>query len=230
MNCLRQLARERGVPAYIAGDHWRTDASGRLDGPWGDWRDVRLSLAGPHQVENTGVALMALWVFEPALLADERRVRATLESISWPGRFELVAEHPRTWADGAHNVDSILRLIETIRHENASQPMVVIVGIARDKDAAGMLRALATLPAKLIVTASTNPRALTTRELSETAYSLGIAHETAPNVDDALARARELATPNGSVIATGSLHVVAELREALGLATTPVFERELLYG
>jgi hypothetical protein len=31
------------------------------------------------------------------------------------------------------------------------------------------------------------------------------------------------------ILVTGSLYAVAEAREALGLAETPVFERELLY-
>jgi hypothetical protein len=32
------------------------------------------------------------------------------------------------------------------------------------------------------------------------------------------------------IVVTGSLYVVAEAREALGLAATPAFERSLLYG
>jgi dihydrofolate synthase/folylpolyglutamate synthase len=96
---LRRIASERSAPMFLAGRDWQTeatDARARLSGPWGDWREVELALAGAHQVENAGLALMALWLLDPALLADESRVRTALASVRWPGRFEQVATAPNT--------------------------------------------------------------------------------------------------------------------------------------
>ena len=141
---LERIAAERGAPLYLAGRDWQTAyAAGRarLYGPWGDWRDVQLALRGAHQAENAGLALYSAWLLEPALLADEVAVRAALASVRWPGRFEQLAEHPAVYADGAHNVDSIERLVETLRELHAPQ-LALVLGIGRDKDIDGMLRAL----------------------------------------------------------------------------------------
>jgi dihydrofolate synthase/folylpolyglutamate synthase len=229
---LERIAAERAAPLYLAGRDWQTAYSAghaRLQGPWGDWRDVRLALRGAHQAENAGLALSAAWLLEPSLLADETAVRAALGSVRWPGRFELLTERPAVYADGAHNVDSIERLVETLRELDAPR-LALALGIGRDKDVEGMLRALAPLGASVFATASHNPRAAEPERIATAARAVGIEVELAPSVAAALAAARAAVGPDGVVCVTGSLYAVAEAREALGLAQTPTFERELLYG
>jgi dihydrofolate synthase/folylpolyglutamate synthase len=93
-----------------------------------------------------------------------------------------------------------------------------------------MLRALAPLGASVFATASHNPRAAEPERIATAARAVGIEVELAPSVAAALAAARAAVGPDGVVCVTGSLYAVAEAREALGLAQTPTFERELLYG
>ncbi len=232
LETLERIAAERGAALLRWGRDWTaevTSSGARLAGPWGDWRDVRLALEGPHQVENAGTALMATWQLDPALLADEARVRETLASVRWPGRFERVAERPDVYVDGAHNADSIVRLVETVRPHLARSP-IVILGISRDKDLDGMLAALAPLAPRLIATASHNPRAADPGRIVALAAARGITAEQAADVGAALALARAGAASDDLIVVTGSLYAVAEAREALGLAETPAFERALLYG
>jgi dihydrofolate synthase/folylpolyglutamate synthase len=229
---LERLAAERDAPLYRAGRDWQADAhqhGATLIGPWGEWRDVRLALAGTHQVENTGIALMALWLLDPALLADEDVVRDALARVRWPGRFERVATAPDIYVDGAHNVDSMRRLVETVQ-PLLQRPPIVILGISRDKDIDGMLGALAPLRPRLIATASHNPRASDPAGIVSAAASESLAADIADNLSTALELADSLAERDDVILVTGSLYVVAEAREALGLAETPAFERSLLYG
>jgi dihydrofolate synthase/folylpolyglutamate synthase len=172
---------------------------------------------------------MATWLLDPRLLAEERAARAALAQVRWPGRFELLAEHPVVYADGAHNVDSIARLAATLAGLNAPR-LVLALGIGRDKDVEGMLQALAPLAPHVIATASHNPRAADPTRIMAAAQAAGLAAEASPSVAAALARARGAAGADGVVCVTGSLYAVAEAREALGLAETPSFERELLYS
>lgn len=230
---LRRIATERSSPLFLAGRDWQAEANGAgatLSGPWGDWRDVQLALSGPHQVENAGLALMALWLLDSALLADESRVREALASVRWPGRFERIATGPDIYVDGAHNVNSIERLAATVgdRAEGAGT-LHIILGIGRDKDIAGMLRALAPLDPQITATASHNPRAATPEQIAAAALDAGLAVTTAPSVAAALDEVRAMAAPTDTILVTGSLYAVAEAREALGLAETPTYERELLY-
>lgn len=229
---LLEIAAERGSPFSVAGRDWNSEGESdgaHLSGPWGDWREVQLSLAGRHQVENAGLALMVSWLLHPELMRDEALVRGALSSVSWPGRFELAAREPDIYVDGAHNVDSIARLMETLEDIVRERTLFVIFGAARDKDLAGMLREIARLDGTLIATASHNPRAVDAEALVELARDAGLAAHPTADIDEALALARSLSGPGGVVCVTGSLYVVAEARESLGLAETPAFERALLY-
>jgi dihydrofolate synthase / folylpolyglutamate synthase len=229
---LRRIASERSAPLFLAGRDWQTEANGTgatLSGPWGDWRDVQLALAGPHQIENAGVALMALWLLDAALLADEGRVCEALAAVRWPGRFERIATAPDIYVDGAHNVNSIERLAATVGQRTGAGKLHVILGIGRDKDIAGMLRALTPLDPQITATASHNPRAATPEQIASAALEAELFVTTSPSVAAALDAVRASAAPTDTILVTGSLHAVAEAREALGLAETPTFERELLY-
>jgi len=222
------IAAERGSPAYVAGRDWTTDGR-RLSGPWGDWDDVDIALAGSHQVENAGLAVMASWLLNQEEPLPEAVVREGLRSVVWPGRFEQVASNPETIVDGAHNVDSIKRLAETLRGRLAGRPLAVILGVAQDKDLAGMLSELVPLAPAIFATASHNPRAVDPHAIASLALQHGMQAQVVPGIGEAITAAQQFTGPNGLVCITGSLYVVAEAREALGLAETPTFERSLLY-
>ena len=232
LEMLKRLAVERGAPLYAAGGVWDVGYDGgraRLSGPWGNWNELALALRGAHQAENTGAALMACWLLDPAWLADEAAVRAALAAVRWPGRFERVAAAPEIYVDGAHNVDSMTRLVATLL-ETGVRDLTVVLGVGRDKDLPGMIGALTPLRPRVIATASRNPRAAAPERVAEAARATGLSADTAPSIAAALELARATANPASVICVTGSLYAVAEAREALGLATTPVFERELLYG
>ena len=230
---LRRIASERSSPLFLAARDWQTEVTGdsaTLSGPWGDWRDVQLALAGPHQIENAGMALMTLWLLDPTLLADEQRVREALASVRWPGRFERIATAPDIYVDGAHNLNSIERLVATIGGRlDSDRTLHVILGVSRDKDIDGMVQAIVPLAPQVTATASHNPRAADPERIAAIARDAGLVAATAPSVAAALHAVRASAAPTDTILVTGSLYAVAAAREALGLAETPVFERELLY-
>lgn len=232
LDTLQRIAGERNAPASRAGTDWTTastPAGARLAGPWGEWNDVQIALAGDHQVENAGLAIAACWTLDPDDLGTETVVRAGLSTVVWPGRFETVGHDPDVIVDGAHNVDSIERLAQTLASRSAGKRIAIIFGVASDKDLPGMLDALSVLDPDLIATASHNPRAVDPHDIARAAGEAGIRATTAAELDTALAAAKTLAGPEGVVCVTGSLYVVAEAREALRLAETPDFERSLLY-
>jgi dihydrofolate synthase/folylpolyglutamate synthase len=122
-----------------------------------------------------------------------------------PGRFEWRDER-ELW-DGAHNPAGVVWLVERL----PSARWTVVCSILADKDATSMLRSLAAASNTLVATGSSNPRALPATELAARAQGL---FETIEAVEDpvpALARARDLAAPDGYVLATGSLYFLADL-------------------
>ncbi len=122
-----------------------------------------------------------------------------------PGRFEWRGER-ELW-DGAHNPAGVAWLVERL----PSARWTVVCSILADKDATAMLRSLAAVSNTVVATGSSNDRALSAAELAARAEGL---FETIEAVDDpalALARGRELAGPDGFVLATGSLYFLADL-------------------
>ncbi len=129
-----------------------------------------------------------------------------------PGRLQVVAEEPLTILDGAHNPSGMAALAAAIGDVAGERPIVAVVSVLDDKDAAGMLRALLGKCRAVVFTASGNPRALPPATLASLAEQLGgPPSEIVRDPHAALARARELAGTGGAVLATGSIYLVADL-------------------
>jgi dihydrofolate synthase/folylpolyglutamate synthase len=138
---------------------------------------------------------------------DGALVAAVAERITVPGRLQAVGERPLTILDGAHNPSGVEALAAAL----PERPFVAVVSILDDKDAAAMLGALRGRCDTFVCTAAPNPRALPPATLASLAQQLGAAAEIVPEPRAALERARELAGPDGAVIATGSIYLVADL-------------------
>ena len=167
---------------------------------------IGLDLPG-YQRANAALARAAV----EALLGgvDEHTVLAAAARVVVPGRFQVVADQPRTIVDGAHNPAGMEALADALpRHD-----LVACVSILDDKDAAAMLRALLPACSGAVFTSSSNPRALSPATLASLAGQLGWSGdcEIEPDPRRALARAQALAGDAGTVIATGSIYLVADL-------------------
>jgi dihydrofolate synthase/folylpolyglutamate synthase len=147
----------------------------------------------------------------PASL-DEAAVLRAASSLTVPGRFQVVADAPLTIVDGAHNPSGVAALASALRDAVGEKPLVAVLSVLDDKDAAGMLRELVPLASGAVFTASRNPRALSPATLSSLWDQLGgpaAEIEGAPRA--AVERARALAGEEGAVVATGSIYLVADL-------------------
>jgi dihydrofolate synthase/folylpolyglutamate synthase len=140
---------------------------------------------------------------------DPRLVAEVAARVHVPGRLQRVAERPLTIYDGAHNPSGMAALAAALPTE---RPLILVVSILDDKDAAGMLRAVLARADGAVFTRSLNPRALPPATLASLAGQLGgPPSEIVGDPHAAVARARELAGPEGAVVATGSIYLVADL-------------------
>src|SRR5688500_11040988 len=152
---------------------------------------------------------------------DEAAVRAAAAAIRVPGRFEVVDDEPLTILDGAHNPGGMRALADSLAEVH--HPLVVVVSVLDDKDATSMLRALLPHADALVCTSNANPRALPPSTLASLTGQLGGACSeidpiVVPDPHRALDRARDLAGPEGAVLATGSIYLVADLLTPRGTA------------
>jgi dihydrofolate synthase / folylpolyglutamate synthase len=166
-------------------------------------------LAG-YQRTNFAVACVAARAWLGRL--DRGLVARVAREVSVPGRFQEVGERPLTILDGAHNPSGVVALAAAL----PARSFVAVVSILDDKDAGSMLAALRGRCDAFVCTAAPNPRALPPATLASLAQQLGASAEIVPEPRAALARARELAGPDGAVVATGSIYLVADLVSAPG--------------
>jgi len=134
-------------------------------------------------------------------------------SLAVPGRLQVVDHDPLTIYDGAHNAPGIAALAESV-----PQGTVAVLSVLDDKDAAAMLKALLPRLSAAVFTRAPNPRALSPATLADLAAKVGstVPSEIEPDPRRAVSRARELAGEHGTVLATGSIYLVADLLSAPG--------------
>jgi dihydrofolate synthase/folylpolyglutamate synthase len=172
--------------------------------------DLPLRARGGFQRRNFALARAAAHAFLGEL--DEDKVRDAAASVEVPGRLQLVADRPLTFHDGAHNPAGAQALAEALPEVVGERPLVAVVGVLDDKDAAAMLGALVPLCHGLVFTRPSNPRALPPATLESLAARLdGPPAESVADPHAAVERARELAGPDGAVIVTGSIYLIADL-------------------
>lgn len=160
-----------------------------------------------YQRKNLGAAIAAA----KAILGHD--IAPTKISLAVPGRLQVVDHDPLTIYDGAHNAPGIAALAESV-----PQGTVAVLAVLDDKDAAAMLKALLPRLSAAVFTRAPNPRALSPATLADLAEKVGstVPSEIEPDPRKAVRRARELAGEHGTVLATGSIYLVAELLSAPG--------------
>ena len=172
---------------------------------------VHVGALGAYQRRNFALARTAAEAFLGEL--DPAAVDAAATAVRVPGRLQVVGEEPLTLLDGAHNPDGIAALAESLPEIAApGQRVVAVVSILDDKDVDSMLRGLGQVTDALVLTASQNPRALSPEALAVRAAELGgPPAEVVHGPVSALARARELAGPDGVVVVTGSIYLLGDV-------------------
>lgn len=184
--------------------------------PQGLYRDLEIPLAGLHQVENATLALATLELLRATGSAecawDEAALRQGLREVRWSARIEIIARQPTIIVDGAHNADSMQKLVQSLRSLFSFQRLFVVLGCNADKDLPGMIQALADIDG-VILTRALNPRSATLERMQElfAQFAPGVTVSSAGESRAAVELARALAAPDDLICATGSLYLAAEV-------------------
>jgi len=174
------------------------------------------ALAGPHQIDNAGLAVAA------ALELDlpEGAIAEGLRTVRWPARMQRLTEGPyaeaaraadaELWLDGGHNPHAARALALTLarRQATAPRPTALIVGMLGNKDAGGFFEALKESGAT-VFTVGFEGAAAEPEALAAVARGHGLGATTAGTVEQALAQALRLGA--GRVVICGSLYLAGEV-------------------
>jgi dihydrofolate synthase/folylpolyglutamate synthase len=174
------------------------------------FRDLFLTLAGEHQVQNTVTAMLALKTI--GMLPDEESVRDALNGISFPGRLELFNRTRRFLLDSAHNGDSARVLSAAVRGIYRYERLFSIVGIVKGKDVDGIVGHVASVSDDLVISAPVTHKPIDTAYVYETAKKYFPACGLEPDLKKAIDGMVSSSTQRDLILITGSFYTTAPAR------------------
>ncbi|MBI1943329.1 MAG: bifunctional tetrahydrofolate synthase/dihydrofolate synthase [Betaproteobacteria bacterium] len=169
------------------------------------------ALRGAAQLRNAAAALAALDAMRERLPVAMQDVRRGLAEVTLPGRFQVLPGRPQVVLDVAHNPEAAAVLAANLGDSGFAPQTIAVFGMLRDKDIAGVARAVAARITRWHLATLPGPRGADAGFLSGIFRELRIEtpifeHATVP---EALAAARSEAKENDKIVVFGSFLTVA---------------------
>lgn len=154
--CVTDAAQLRQRSADLSGQ--RLDYRGR--------KDLHLRLLGTYQCHNAAVALDTVDALRRrGWDIPEAAVRRGMETVTWPGRFEVLRTRPLVLADGAHNPNGVAELVRCLEQYLPGKKCLFLTGVMADKDYVSMMRMVTPYAAAFITVPPPSERALPAKAL-----------------------------------------------------------------
>lgn len=183
----------------------------------GEYKDLFLPLYGDHQGHNAALAIAAVESFlgagSQALVPDV--LAEGLGTVTSPGRLQLVGTQPTVLVDAAHNPHGAAALAEALRTYFTFDEIAVVIGVLQDKDADGIIAALAPVATTFFVTQSASDRAVSAETLGDLVRRDAPGHpvQVFESLEFAVQDARVWAAqaPRRAVVVTGSITLIGDV-------------------
>ncbi|MGD0744811.1 MAG: folylpolyglutamate synthase/dihydrofolate synthase family protein [Verrucomicrobiota bacterium] len=223
---IETTAREKHAPLIEAGQASRLSPFGKARKSETGATPV-LPLPGEHQIRNAALALTTVEVLQNKIQVSHEAIRTGLSRVDWPGRLQLI-QRPngqKILLDGAHNVAGAKALRAALEKHFRSPRHTLILGVLQDKDWRHICETLAPPAARIFTAPVSSERSADADELAAACRAanptVGIA--ACASLREALAKT----AGDDFVVVTGSLYLVGEALEILGLSPAPGGERAL---
>lgn len=219
-NIIAQISHEKNCSCVFASSDTLTVLSRDLSGQTVQYEDniFHYPLIGTHQTHNLALILKALQILaKNGWLISVSAVQKALQEVYWPGRFEVIQKRPCIILDGAHNPQAAQALCDTVKKWFPQQKAHLIVHIFQDKDAEGILSALAPICDDLILTSIHEERSMTLDTLQVLAKKC-IPHasvQAEENFETALKAGQDRLLSDDILIICGSLSHLEQARHLL---------------
>jgi dihydrofolate synthase/folylpolyglutamate synthase len=219
-------AAQRARIAFEGQDFALTDArlavGGQLisvTGLAGTYTDQYLPLYGAHQGANAALAIAAV----EALIGDGGRaidgavLAEGLGAVTSPGRLQLIGIDPTILVDAAHNPHGARSLARALGEAFDFDEWAWVFGAFTDKDAAGVVDALAPVVGRVFTTPLPSERAASADDLAAITRAAGLETTAHDDLFAAVTAAREWAgeSERRAIVIAGSVVLAGE---AIGLA------------
>lgn len=170
-------------------------------------------LLGGYQLYNAATAVGAVEALSRKNIEiSETAIARGLADVRWPGRLEVMQEHPLVVLDSAKDAEAMRALAEAVI-DIPHEMLVAVISISRDKSTSEMIRNLSPVVDRFIVTSHTvMGRAAERERIGKEAKRMGKPWESIERIDDAVDTAINCAGKDDMVLVTGSVFAVGEAR------------------
>lgn len=177
-------------------------------------KNIKINLLGEHQVYNATLALTAILNLRDRDLVkiSDEAIKLGMSKTKWKGRLEVLRRNPTFLIDGAHNVQGVKSLIQSLKLFKYNR-LILGMGILKDKDVEHMIEILTPLADKIIITEADIFRKMAAEELAEKVekYNENITIE--KNIEKAIDKAFEIAEKDDLILFSGSLYLIGDIRK-----------------
>ena len=175
------------------------------------------ALLGEHQRLNAALAAATVELLGAKIPVTEATIRAGLAKVSWPGRFQMIRQSGgRTLVlDGAHNSDGVETLAAALQAHFPNEKPTLILGVLADKDWRRMCAQMTPLASRVLTVPMNSDRGASAADLA------AVCREQLPQATEAcrsLSEALSKSANDALVVVAGSLYLVGETLELLGLS------------
>jgi dihydrofolate synthase / folylpolyglutamate synthase len=194
--------------------------------PFLDPRIARRSLLGEHQEANAMLAVATVDALQKAIAVSNDSIEKGLANTSWPGRLQLIRRGENSFLlDGAHNPDGARALARALEQYFAKEEITLILGVFKDKEWQTMCRILVPKVVRVFVVPVQSERSANPEEVRD--FCKREWPQVVFRAFASCAQALDATLNYPFVVVAGSLHLVGEALEHLGLSRSARAEREL---
>jgi dihydrofolate synthase/folylpolyglutamate synthase len=183
---------------------------------WGGEKFVYTpALRGEHQGKNAAVAIVAaLALSRRWKKLEKKKILQGIKKTRWKGRLEVVSRRPLVVLDGAHNEEGA-RAVGAYARDFLPRPRTLVFGILKDKDIPTVAGLLFPLAKTIVLTGFPYERAAAPRSIRARVRAKGREVFVEPDAVRAVQKALERTPRQGSILITGSLFLVGEVKKRI---------------
>ena len=185
-----------------------------LKTPKTNYMKLKTPLFGIHQLINASMAVTAVETLTRHRIAiSSEAVVNGLRDVYWPARLEVIWKDPLIILDCAKDAEATEVVKETIKQDLNHHRIIAVVSISSDKNIEGMIKNIAEIADRFILTKhSVTYRATEPERLIHEIEKYGKPYEVYLERDMAFKHAAEIAGKGDMVLVIGSVYLAGDAR------------------
>lgn len=181
-----------------------------------NYENIEIHMLGEYQPFNCAFVLMMCYALvKKGINISEKNIRDGLLNSKWNGRMEICQKSPLIIIDGAHNVDGIKMLRNSIEKYFNNKNITLVLGVLGDKEYEKMTELIMPIVNKVVLTEPYSQRKLDVLQLEKTVEKYNKILYKEKNIEKAILLAKSITEYDDVIVCSGSLYMIGEIRKIL---------------